>query len=466
MIILFILCFLKILDFVYLFQTKEYRFDRFKAFINDEGYIKVFYLRGFRLPARSLRNYLLVFISFLLLIILLATIISDVVILIALLISPFISFVLVCFSVWLTNIAANIKRQQIINEAKAKIEQSKAVFIGITGSYGKSSVKEFLYHLISQKYQVEKTDENMNTDVGVALSILKNLRKNTQYFIAEVGAYRKGEIKTVCDLIHPTYGILTAISNQHLDLFGSWQNLLETKSELLSSLPKNGKAYVNKDIMGYKKIISRLNCAATTFSLHKNADIMAKNISLNHDGMKATIFYHREILHIETGLIGNHNLLNLLPCIALSLDLNINKEDIIKAIKKLKQPGKKLSLHSGLSGSKILDDSYNSNVRGFIAAIKTAALFPQKKKIILSRGIIELGREKPASYRNIVEELNKTSLSLYTTDAIFARFDRQNNVKIFTNERKMVNYLKSTADNDTLTIIEGRFEQKTIQKLL
>jgi len=439
--IIFAVYFLKLLDFIYLFQIKEYRFDRFLSMFSDESIFNIFYLRNPKLPAKSLRNILIAIIAIPLIFFNLSLIFSVnlLFLIIYFLVSPFFSLSTVILGVFLTGFLARIKRQQLIERAREKVEESSAVFIGITGSYGKSTTKEFLYQILSTKYKVAKTDANQNTDVGVAISILNNLKKDTEFFIVEMGAYKKGEIKTICDFVKPKYGIITALGSQHLELFGSKKNLIEAKTELVNCLPKNGKAYVNSDFKKYK--------------IFSSAEIYWFPVG-------------KKIVNIPTTLSKEY-LLNILPCIALALDLKVSEESIIETIKNLAPLQAKLSIHDSINGATVLNDSYNSSYEGFLLAIKTAAAKKIQKKIILSRGLIELGDEKTKIYKSLIWELKKKNIYLYTTDRLFKKLSAKNNLVLyFRNEWIMFRKLRKITDKETLLIIEGKFPEKFIKNLI
>ncbi len=458
----------KSLDFIYLFQTKEYRLDRFFSFLNEDGVLLILYLRQMRLPARTIRNYLLVGFSLLVALFfwLVFKVESTPTILISFLLIPPLSFVSVLTATLLSDIPAMIKRNGLIDQAKEKMNNSQAVFIGITGSYGKTSTKEFLYQILSQKFKVAKTEANMNTDVGVALSIIKNLQKGTQFFIVEAGAYRQGEIKDICQLIHPKYAILTSVGNQHLSLFGSRKKLIESKKELLASIPKGGKIYINKDIAEWDKIIENLKPSICLYSDKSKTDIYAKKISFLGDSLTAIIVYGNKELAVKTNLLGGHNIVNLLPAIALALDLGMDQEQVTKAVMKINPLNAKLSLHQGIRGSIVLNDSGNSNVEGFLAAIRTANRFHQSQKIIISKGIIELGFEKTNSYLRIINELNHSDLTLFTTDKLFKELDSHHRVRLFKSEADLLEELSRTINSHTLSVIEGRFTNQFIKALI
>lgn len=469
-----IILLIKILDFIYLFQIKEYRFDRFRSMLFEEGILKVFYLRKPRLPAKSVRNMLLTLLSAIATILFfwlqLAFFNSFQQNIVVVFVSPVIALSLVVCSVIVTKPLAYLKRLNLITQAKQKINRSKAQCIGISGTYGKTSTKELLYQMLSTKFPVAKTDDNMNTDVGVAISILKNLQESTRYFIAEVGGYKRGEVRRASEIFWPHFAVITAFGNQHLDLYGSRENLVATESEILPLLPKDGIAYINKDLPEFNEITKSLRCTVRTFSTSDgSSDISIRRIKESDDGLSITatvVLKQKEQLEIETHLIGRHNVINLLPCIGLCLDLGMKKQEILSAIAGLKQVKGRLSLHKGFMATTVLNDASNSSVEGFIAAIQTAERFPHTKKLMISKGIIELGKEKETSYNQVINALQETSLQLLTTDALFKKLDHKNQVEIFADEAAILKNLLESSDSNTLLVIEGKFTKRFVEKVI
>lgn len=456
---------IKSLNFIYIFQIKEYRFDRFFSHLSEEGILSVFYLRPLTFPAKTIRNFLLTIFLFVSLICLFF--LPNLIQLILLIFFPFISFIIISFFVLITAIPVYFYRRHIINKAGNLVKKSSAVFIGITGSYGKTSTKEFLYQILSSKFQVAKTEENMNTDIGVALSIIKNLKKDTRFFITEIGAYRIGEIKKVCDFIHPKYAILTSIGNQHINLFGSRKNLIQAKFELINSIPSDGRAFINSDWPEYTEIIKNVDCPITSFSFKQKADLYIENWSVDKNLIKATIKYKSlNPIQLSSGLVSISQFVNLLPCIGLGLDLGVSMEMIKQNIEKIKPLAKRLNLLKGVNQSIILDDSYNSNLNGFLASIETAIIMNKKKAVMISKGIIELGQEKLQAYRHILKCLEKTDMNLFTTDKLFKDLDKKNQVILLSNEEELLKKILKIIDKETLIIVEGKFTKAFIKKII
>jgi UDP-N-acetylmuramoyl-tripeptide--D-alanyl-D-alanine ligase len=453
-----IIALLKSLEYIYLYQIKEYRFDRFDNYLREEGILRVLYATPPKLPAATIRNTLIAALDVVMAIALyfLFSYYPPQVLIGLIALSPFIGFLLTSISVCITSIFAHLRRAQIVEAARRKIAQSDTVFIGITGSYGKTTTKEFLYEILKAKFKVGKTEENMNTEVGVAMSILKNLHKDTQYFIAEAGAYRQGEIRRVCALIHPQIAILTAIGNQHMALFGSRRNLVAAKSELLDALPQEGIAYINREIPEFKEIVGRLSHQARSFALNGQADIKATDTKETATTTEATITYGKHSLHLKTHLGGRHNVQNLLPAIGVAFDLGMKPEEIAKAVTALAPVAAKLTKKHGLGGATFIMDTYSSNVEGFLAAIHAAHTAKGfDTKILVTRGILELGGEKKSSYARLLKALEDTKITLMTTDRMFKQLEPD--VQQYGSEQQLLNALMPLLTKDTLVVVEGKF---------
>lgn len=461
---------IKIVDLCYIFQVKEYRMDRFSSTLSENGLISTLYFRWPRFPAKSLRNLLIICISISLLAIgfwvqlqfEIDLLISGLI----LVLSPILSFLLVTVSVLFTRPFAYAVRTKTIEKAMAVIEsRPDIVSVGISGSYGKTSTKEFLFQMLSTKYKVAKTDENKNTDVGVAQSILQNIKPDTKYFIAEVGAYRQGEVAKATKVFMPQNAIITAFGNQHLDLYGSRENLIKAEGEILEYLPEKGTAYINADILSFPHTSKRTKARVVSFSATTDkGDIVASDIQLNSEkNLTAKVKYEDSFFTITTSLIGIHNIANILPCIAFCIDQGMTRAEVVAAIKALKQIPNKLSVHKGLNGSLVLNDSGNSSVDGFIAAINAALDQGYKKNIIISKGIIELGKEKESSYKKLISTIVDRPIQLYTTDKLFKQYGSSDQVHYFSSEKDILAKIKRSADAKTLVLLEGKFTPSLVK---
>ncbi len=287
------------------------------------------------------------------------------------------------------------------NQAREKLRTlSNMDVIGITGSYGKTSTKNTLYEILDIKYNVFKTPENYNTPYGLMISVNNYLDKYNDYFIAEMGACKKGDIKELCDLVHPKYGILTRIGLAHLETFGSEEAIQKTKFELIESLPEDGIGILNGDDEKQTSYNIKNNCKIIWIGIdNKRGDYYAKDIELSYRGTKFKIHSKKtkEDIEFETQLLGRNNIYNILSAVALGIELGISKTQLQKAVKKIKPVEHRLSM-TKYYDINIIDDAYNSNPMGCKMALEVLKMMPGKH-IVVTPGMIEVGAKE--------EEVNK-----------------------------------------------------------
>ncbi len=265
--------------------------------------------------------------------------------------------------------------------------------IGITGSYGKTSSKNILADILNVKYNALPTPKNFNTPFGLIMTINNDLDKFDDIFIAEMGAYKRGEIKQLCDIVKPKYGILTKIGTAHLETFGSEENIRKTKFELIESLPSDGVAVLNMD--DEKQVSYKIKNKVKKIWIaidNDKADFVAKNIKMNNKGMSFDVEIQGEIVNFQTKLLGLPNVYNILAGIALGNYFGINNEQLKRAVFNVKNTEHRLELRKN-GNITYIDDSYNSNPVGSKMALDVLNLMPGKK-IVMTPGMIELGSKQ------------------------------------------------------------------------
>ncbi len=284
----------------------------------------------------------------------------------------------------------NSIRRRLTNEAKRLLLGNRNLkVIGVTGSYGKTSVKYFLTALLSEKYNVLMTPENYNTPMGVVKTIREHLSPLHEIFVCEMGAKRVGEIKELCDLVHPQSGIITSVGPQHLETFGSQERVRKTKFELARALPKDGVIFLNADSDELMKEDYRGK--RILYSLENKGDYNGENIRTDVSGTEFTVSHKGEKVRFSTPLIGRHNVLNIVGAIAAAHEEGISFDDLKAPVKRLQSVPHRLQLLDKGSAA-VIDDAYNSNPEGAKAALETLALF-DGYKILLTPGMVELGEK-------------------------------------------------------------------------
>ena len=268
--------------------------------------------------------------------------------------------------------------------------------VGITGSYGKTSSKNILNDILSVKYNSITTPKNFNTQYGLIITINNYLDKFNDIFIAEMGAFKRGRIKLLCDLVKPKYGIITCIGEAHLETFGSRENIQKGKFELIESLPSDGIAILNMDDpyqVSYK-LKNDVNVIWISID-NKNADLYAKNIIMDKSGMTFDVYFKKEkVTHtFNTKLLGNSNIYNILAGIAFSkYVMNMDLDSISLGVKRIKPIEHRLEIKNR-GNITIIDDAYNSNPVGSKMALDVLNLM-DGFKIVVTPGMIELGSEQ------------------------------------------------------------------------
>ncbi len=283
-------------------------------------------------------------------------------------------------------------RMHYIKDAKKLLASHKRLkIIGITGSFGKTSVKYCLTSLLGAKYNVLMTPESYNTPMGVVKTIRGSLRATHDIFVCEMGAKYVGDIKELCDIVHPQNGIVTSIGEQHLESFGSVQNIINTKYELANGIPKDGKLFIN--ISSETVYKNRPLRDAITYGLTNEADYYAKDISVSGDGTTFTLCHGDEREEYRTRLIGESNVVNIVGAIAAANGAyGISLGELKGAVASLKCVPHRMELIDR-GGMIIIDDAFNSNPAGAAAALRTVKLFEDAIKIIVTPGMIELGEK-------------------------------------------------------------------------
>lgn len=263
--------------------------------------------------------------------------------------------------------------------------------VGITGSYGKTSSKNILNEILNVKYNSITTPKNLNTPYGLIITINNHLDKFDNVFIAEMGAYKIGEIKELCDLVKPKYGILTRIGKAHMELFGSQENIQKGKFELIESLPSDGVAVLNSDDPLQVNYNLKNKVKVLWIGIDNDADFKASNINVSNIGttFDLAIKGDKNKYKFETKLLGYANIYNILAAIALGYEFGININQLQSAVKSVKPIEHRLELKKN-GDIYYIDDAYNSNPVGSKMALDVLNLMPGKK-IIVTPGMIELG---------------------------------------------------------------------------
>ena len=437
LVILWLLIFTKLFVFwVWLWQLKEYHWGRFKAHFETQLLRKLFFsLHGARCPKITKKILVILFSGIVFEIAFLFLIFGSCYYLLYLLLSLLIVMDIASVIVLLFQIPAGMYIKLILKKAKKKRKEfENLTVVGIAGSYGKTAVKEFLYEILSAKFNVLKTKKHINAEIGIAQTILKELNSSHNILIVEIGAYEKGKIKQVCDVVKPKIGILTGINEQHLSTFGSQENINKAKNEILE-------------------------CSEIKIN-YNNLDLVATDIVTE----KEFIFFKINGTNFKVNLLGRHNINNILLAVSCALKLGMTLEEIATACLRIKpeQGAMKLIRKNNLT---ILDASYSANSNGVIADLDYLNIY-QGRKIIVMPCLIELGSASKEVHKKIGDKIDQVcDFAIITTKDYFKEIKQERkNIVLIEDPAKIVSFLKSV-DQGTV-LLEGRVPNKLKNEII
>ena len=288
----------------------------------------------------------------------------------------------------------NSIRLGFINDARRIVKESPSLdVIGVTGSYGKTSTKHALNAILSEQFNTLMTPESYNTPMGITITIRNYLKPIHSKFIAEMGAYKVGEINELCEIAYPKYGVLTSVGPQHLETFKTIDNVKQTKFELIEYLPEDGIGFINIDdenIRDYYENKFSGKCTVYTYGIEREADYRAGDIVGSEKGTTFNVTFRDGSVHqFQTKLLGRHNIYNTVASIALGNELGIPVEKMKVAVRKMKPVTHRLELRRN-GNFTIIDDAFNSNPVGSKMALEVLGQM-NGKRIVLTPGMVDLG---------------------------------------------------------------------------
>lgn len=377
---LLFLIFVKLFLFwLWLWQLKEYHLGRLRAHFQDGQAIKKIIASFWRLKyPKFTKKITAIFL------------IGSILAVLTLIFDPsklagFYIFTLIIFVPLIFQLVAVIWRKRLMAKAKRKRAQfPNLLVIGVTGSYGKTSTKEFLYAILSEKFngKVLKTKEHQNSEVGISKCILNDLTLEYEIFVVEMGAYNKGGIKLLCDIAKPKIGILTGINEQHMATFGSQENIIKAKYELIESLPQDGVAFFNAKNRYCQELYNKTNLKKVLYG-------------------QAASFPGEE---------------NVLGAVAVAKDLGVTDEEIQRATDKIENKFPGIKIKEGINGLKIIDATYSANPDGVIANLDYLKNNFTGKKVIIMPCLIELGKASKEVHQRIGAKIAEVcDLAIITT---------------------------------------------------
>ena len=367
-------------------------------------------------------------------------------------------------AVVLANIPFGIRKQRIATKAATRRAQLKNLqVVGITGSFGKTSTKHFLTQILGKTdLPFAATPEHCNSYYCIGQHLLKSATPTQKVYVAEMGAYRPGEIKQIADIVKPTIGIITAVGSQHVSLFGSPEAVLAAKWELARSLPQAGTLIINGDNGALVAKAKKYTRKLIQYSSTRVADIWLEDIVVKDTSIEGKLHVHEKKYPVSIPLISQGLLGSVLAAVAAASVLDISHTTILAAISSLSPMSRTMEGYRGPNKSFVVDDSYSGGHEAALNAIQHMQYVRQKDKRIVFVPIIELGEKSAAAHVAIGTAIAATNAKLYVYgDAhradIEAGLGKQvGNAEWFSDALRLTESVTSSLSSSSLVLLEGR----------
>ena len=326
--------------------------------------------------------------------------------------------------------------------------------LAITGTNGKTTTKELLAAILSKKFKIHYTQGNLNNHIGVPLTIL-SAPADTEMLIIEMGASHLSEIRTLCLIAKPDYGIITNIGTAHIEGFGSVDGVVKAKTELYEHLRKvNGIAlYNDKDPLLTEKIFRIIN-RAVPFSDPTGIDLILEQMPSDFN-LRISITYLHNSYDLNTNLFGSYNFENVRAAVATGLFLGVEMKDIIESVEKY-QPANNRSQIKNTKNNTLICDSYNANPTSMTLALESFSAIKADHKIVVLGDMLELGdksEEEHLKMLKVVQSLNAEKVFL--VGPVFHKTSSKSGFNAFDNVNKLLEFLKSEPLKGNTILIKG-----------
>jgi UDP-N-acetylmuramoyl-tripeptide--D-alanyl-D-alanine ligase len=295
-------------------------------------------------------------------------------------------------------------RQRFTTKAKRTLAVVHPKVIGITGSYGKTTTKHFLKEILSGRYQTYATPKSYNTVMGICIAINNDMANDysIEYFICEMGAYIRGEIQRICKLTPPDISIVVEVGPQHLERFGSLENIEIAKYEIVKALKPNGVGVFNWDNPYVQNMYDK-GYPQTRLTVSKTVDpstvkdavprFVATEISESLNGLTFrvtdTLTQKNEVF--TTSVIGEHNVTNILLATAVAIHEGMTLKEVALRVRTLQPAESRLVSKVNEKGVAVINDAYSANPVGVVSSLRVLGMHTQGKRVLITPGMIELG---------------------------------------------------------------------------
>ena len=333
--------------------------------------------------------------------------------------------------------------------------------VGITGSVGKSTTKEVVAEVLSQRYRTLKSLGNMNNEIGLPLSILR-LGRGYERAVLEMGFYVPGEIAMLCQIAQPQVGVITNIGTVHAERAGSQEAIFQGKSELVRALPADGVAILNLDDTYASKMAELTRARVFFYGLDPEADLWADEVEgLGLEGIRFRLHYQGEILHVHVPMIGQHSVHTVLRAAAVGLMDNLTWQEILDGLR-MGHAQLRLTAVRTEAGALVLDDTYNASPESTLAALNLLAQLDGHRVAILG-DMLELGQYEKQGHELVGVRAAEIADALVTVGRLghlIASSARRAGMKPeavveFENTEEAIPHLRQSLGKEDVVLVKG-----------
>ena len=343
----------------------------------------------------------------------------------------------------------------------AKLKRSKynIPVIAVTGSVGKTSTKDIIYSVVSQKYNTLKTQGNMNNHIGMPMTILG--LKNHEALVVEMGMNHLGELSKLTNIAKPTIAVITNIGTAHIGNLGSRENILKAKLEILEGLDKSGVAIINNDndlLHRWQKEENEFN--VITYGINNQSTNMAKNISYNDNSSSYELYPDNKNIEVPVG--GEAFVYNSLAAISVGKVLNIPIDSITQGIKKFELSKMRLDVQKTEQGYTIINDCYNANYDSMKSAVEYLKATEGKRKIAVLGDMLELGEFSKELHEKVGKVVAENKIDILITVGNESKYIAQiakesgiDKIYTFNNNKDAIDKLKKILAVDDVALVKA-----------
>ena len=316
---------------------------------------------------------------------------------------------MLAFAVWTLAPQEAYVQRRYWREAHEKLDRLEAKVIGITGSFGKTSAKHILSHVLEAASTGLATPGSVNTPMGIARIVREQLRPEHRYFIAEMGAYGPGSVDRLCQLAPPDFAVITAIGKAHYERFKTLETVASAKFELAeATVARGGKVIVTEDVLSHapaRAFANRYPDAIIVCGESETCDLRIVTQSQTKEGLSLSLTWKGGTYEFTVPIFGIHQITNIALVFAVACAYGADPESVALVLKSTPQITHRFEVKPGPNGAALVDDAYNSNPEGFASALEALDILVESdgRRILATPGMVELGEAHDEEHTRLGE---------------------------------------------------------------